>query len=127
MSELTTHNEQWLEDYWDRCAYASQTSGASAIAKALRNEGYTVAVEQTGGMTMVPTIYLENGAICVTDESGYGDEAYCVGGYPMNRDGELEFENPIHGDAPYLDSVPAMLEAVANLWATFEAIAKAGA
>lgn len=79
--------------YENACIAAATFQGLDGITAHLRAAGYRVEVEQTGGFTMVATIYLAAPAaypqVCVTNEGGEDDPAYIVGLY---RDEESEGE-----------------------------------
>jgi len=80
----TTHTAEFWDNYQARCEEASDFQGATAIAETLRAYGFSVEIEQTGGLCMVPTIYSDSATVCVTDEGDY----YLVGVYPAATDEE---------------------------------------
>ena len=61
-------------NYEATCREATTLQGLDDVVEHLRATGYVVEVEQTGGFTMVPTIYLDEKhakAVGISNEDGY--------------------------------------------------------
>ena len=83
-----------MTEYEARCNYYAREQGADVIARTLRAAGLPCIVEQTGGFTMVPTVYNadRSRAVMVTDEGGGDAHFYVIGCYDLDADGTLSDE-----------------------------------
>ena len=69
-------------NYQAACKAAADAQGVTLIADVLRMAGYTVAIEQTGGFTMVAIVSHPRGTVAVTDDGYLGMTDYIIGAYP---------------------------------------------
>jgi len=79
--------------YADACKRAATLQGLDTVVEALTAAGLPAEVEQTGGFTMVATVYCAEGALVVTDD-GVDEPAYLLGVYP----GEAWTDGEDHDD-----------------------------
>ena len=81
-------------DYAEACKEATTFQGLDPVIAALAKEGVDVVVEQTGGFTMVATVYLtddHSARLGITEER---DSRYLLCAYPEpDSDGEIVYDD----------------------------------